>query len=315
MERRDVIRTLARGAIGAAIVSAIPMQQAFAGSALCVRRTNEHDASPCANHQLRALWIGHSTVLLDLGGFRIVTDPVLFDAYGLSFLGATIGPRRMMPPAMSVEQLPRPNLILLSHAHMDHMDRPTLRAIAERFPGEIDVITAAKTSDVIDDLDWKSLNEMDWGETASLQNITLKALQVKHNGWRLPGEACRASGHRKSGRSYNGYLIEHNGVRIVFGGDTAYTRLLGQQARNVDLAIMPIGAYNPYPETHCTPEESVAMAQDMKARYFMPIHHSTFVQSQEPRAEPLARLRAAIVPSGLQVAAATAGQGLLIDLQ
>lgn len=314
MERREVIRTLMRGAIGAAVLASVPDRQALALAPVSVRRTNGQENTVCNPHEIRARWIGHATVWLDIGGFRIITDPVLFDAFGVSLLGTTFGPRRLTPPAVRVDDLPRPDLVLLSHAHMDHMDRATLEAIAERFPGQVDVITATRTSDVIDDLQWKSLNEMEWGESATLGGTTLRALQVKHNGWRLPGEACRANGQPRTGRSYNGYLIERNGVRIVFGGDTAYTKLLGKQVRNVDLAIMPIGAYNPYPETHCTPEESVAMAVDMKARFFMPIHHSTFRQSQEPIAEPLARLRLALSQTAMQVAATTVGQGLVMDL-
>lgn len=313
MERRDVIRAFAQGILGTAISAALPVEQLIACAPVAVRRIRELDASTCSPHQIRALWVGHATVLLDVGGTRILTDPVLYDAFGISLFGTTIGPRRLTPPALRIDDVPRPDIILLSHAHMDHMDRATLEALSERYPRQIDVITAVKTADVIDDLPWKSLNEMDWGETATVHGTTLRALQVKHNGWRLPGEACRANGQPKSGRSYNGYVIERNGVRIVFGGDTAFTPLLGKQVRNVDLAIMPIGAYNPYPETHCTPEESVAMAVDMKARFFMPIHHSTFRQSQEPIAEPLARLKAALAPTSLEIAATTVGQGLSID--
>ena len=105
-----------------------------------------------------ACWLGHSTVLLNMGGTWILTDPVLFGSYGISLLGLTLGPHRISPPALSVDDLPKPDLVLLSHAHLDHMDRKTLNAIAERWSGELVAITAVNTSNVIRDLPWGSLN-------------------------------------------------------------------------------------------------------------------------------------------------------------
>lgn len=249
-----------------------------------------------------ACWLGHSTVLIYLAGTWILTDPVLFGSYGLRILGLTLGPHRITPPALGIDEIPKPDIVLLSHAHLDHMDRQTLSAVAERWSGEIDVITAANTRDVIDDLPWRSLNEMDWGDGTSLHGVSIGALQVRHNGWRIPGEPCRANGQRKSGRSYNGYLLEKNGARIVFGGDTAYTNTFASIANPIDLAIMPIGAYDPYPDTHCTPEESLAMTQMMGARAMLPIHHSTFCQSEEPISDPMRRLRIAIERSSTSLA-------------
>lgn len=249
-----------------------------------------------------ACWIGHSTVLLRLGGMWILTDPVLFGSYGLSLFGVSLGPSRITDPAITFDQLPKPDLVLLSHAHMDHMDRTTLRRLSQRWPMQIDVITATNTRDVIDDLPWKSLNELDWCETVRIGSITLSALEVRHNGWRLPGEPCRSAGYKRIGRSYNGYNIEHDGIHVVFGGDTAYTSLFQHVRTAPDLAIMPIGAYDPFPDDHCTPEEALAMVEMMKARSIIPIHHSTFRQSQEPIGDPIRRLRKAIHRSNTQLA-------------
>lgn len=249
-----------------------------------------------------ACWIGHSTVLMRAGGMWILTDPVMFGGYGVSVLGMTIGPSRISAPAITFEELPRPDLVLLSHAHMDHMDRRTLIRLSERWPDQIDVITAANTRDVIEDLRWKSLNEMDWCDTVRIGTVTLTAMEVRHNGWRFPGEPCRAEGYRRIGRSYNGYIIDYDGMRVVFGGDTAYTSAFRYIGQAPDLAMMPIGAYDPYPETHCTPEESLAMAEMMKARSILPIHHATFRQSQEPVSDPIRRLRRALHRSNMQLA-------------
>jgi L-ascorbate metabolism protein UlaG (beta-lactamase superfamily) len=251
------------------------------------------NVSEAADLPVWATWIGQSTILLRLCGTWVLTDPVLFDTYGLQLLGLTLGPRRLRRPALALEDIPKPDLILLSHAHMDHMDRRTLRALAERHPKSIDVITTVNTGDVIDDLPWHSINEMDWGDRVDYRGLSITGLRVKHNGWRIPGEACRAEGHLRTGRSYNGYHIDCNGVGIVFGGDTAYTDAFKHVRGDVELAFMPIGAYHPYPETHCTPEEALDMSRMMKARRMIPIHHSTFKQSEEPLSEPLQRLRAA----------------------
>lgn len=297
INRRDLLR----GIIGSSMLAACPIAtwaSARIPQVLIANAVPELDL----NYHAWACWIGHSTVLIRVAGKWILTDPVLFSTYGINAFGITLGPRRITQPALTLDEIPKPDIVLLSHAHMDHMDRKSLDAITERYPNQVTAITATNTSDVIDDLPWAALHEMDWGDTTSIQGISMKALRVKHNGWRLPGEACRAAGQRRSGRSYNGYEIEVDGVRIVFGGDTAYTEHFRDVRKPVDIAIMPIGAYDHFPEAHCTPEESLAMAEMMNARYVLPIHHSTFRQSQEPMAEPLQRLRSAMRKSSSQLA-------------
>lgn len=298
--RRTLLKTmvLASGAVVTSSLSSLDLS-ATQSKSLSSLVTLPNDEVHCG---VWACWIGHSTVLLRVGGMWILTDPVLFGSYGLSVFGVSIGPSRITEPALAFDDLPRPDLVLLSHAHMDHMDRTTLRRISERWPNQIDVITATNTRDVIDDLPWKSLNELDWCDSVRIGSINLTALQVRHNGWRLPGEPCRSEGYKRIGRSYNGYTIEHDGIRVVFGGDTAYTSLFRHIGAAPDLAIMPIGAYDPFPEAHCTPEESLAMVEMMKARSIMPIHHSTFRQSQEPIGDPIRRLRAALRRSNTQLA-------------
>lgn len=254
-----------------------------------------------------ACWVGHSTVLIKLGEKWVLTDPVFADVVGLNILGLRIGPRRILPPAITLEELPMPDVVLLSHAHMDHTDRWSLERLSSKWPSQISVITASNTLDVISDLPWKSCNEMDWGDCVSEGGITVRAHQVKHNGWRFPGERCRSNGYRKTGRSYNAYEIEYDGARIVFGGDTAYTTAFSHIRPDVDLAVMPIGAYEGYSTHHCNPEEALAMTEMMRARAIMPIHHLTFKQSAEPIREPLHRLIKAVDHRRMHVAARLPG--------
>ncbi len=285
--RRFFVQTaiMASGAILAG-GSPLPAEPISAGET--VHRAPRLDlAEQCA---VWACWVGQSTVLIKVGSTWILTDPVFSDVVGLNILGLRIGPRRIMPPALTLEDIPRPDVVLLSHAHMDHLDLPSLDKLAARWPGQIDVLTPPNTADLITEFPWKSVGEIDWDETTFLAGIGIRALQVKHNGWRLPGEPCRSHGDRRHGRSYNGYLLDCNGAHVVFGGDTAYTRTFGQLTTGVDLAIMPIGSYEGFENVHCTPEQALEMAAMMGSRSLMPIHHLTFKQSSEPISEPLRRL-------------------------
>ena len=245
------------------------------------------DPSQWKNDEINISWIGHSTVLMNFFGTIIVTDPVLFEKIGIDFLGFTIGQSRYTEPALDINKFPCPDFILLSHAHFDHMDSKTLTTFSDLYPGKINCITAYNTSDVIADLNWKSLKVMDWNDEYILNDVKFSAIEVKHFGWRYPFERDRSRGYFKNGRSYNAYLIEKNGKKILFGGDTAMTDKFIPYC-GIDIAIMPIGAYNPWKYNHCNPEEALKMAAyDLKAKVFIPIHCGTFRQGLEPVNEPL----------------------------
>lgn len=260
-------------------------------------------------NSLTLSWIGHSTVLINLFGKWILTDPVLFERIGIYFLGTSYGPTRISPPALKFEEFPMPDIILLSHAHMDHMDYPTLKYFAKKFPHKIDIITAYLTKDVIEDLPWKSINVLDWNDEIILQNIRFKALEVKHFGWRLPWEKDRSRGYIKDGRSFNAYIIESNGKKILFGGDTAKTdKLRIAKHENIDIAIMPIGAYNPWHRNHCNPEEALQMAAELHAKYFIPVHTKTFKQGIEPIDEPIEWMKKSAVNYPITIGLEEIGQ-------
>jgi L-ascorbate metabolism protein UlaG (beta-lactamase superfamily) len=253
--------------------------------------------------EINIAWLGHATVLINFFGLKIITDPVLFDRVGLYFLGVTFGPNRYTMPALEFDEVPKPDLILLSHAHMDHMDYKTLVNFSDEYPGEIDCITAYNTQDVISNLNWRSLREMDWNDELKITGLRIKAVEVKHFGWRYPWERDRSKGFMEDGRSFNAYLLERNGRRILFGGDTALTdKFLESGIKNIDVAIMPIGVYNPWRRNHCNPEEALQMASEhLNARYFIPIHCNTFKQGMEPIEEPLRWLQESSVNYRIKV--------------
>jgi len=232
---------------------------------------------------LHAAWIGHATVLLKIDGFTILTDPAFSPRVGLNLGLATLGLKRLVAPALGLDELPPIDLVLVSHAHMDHLDIPSLRALEGRGTS---VIMASKTSDLARAERYASLRELAWGERARVGPAEIRAFEVNHWGARMRTDTWRG---------YNGYLIETAGRRLVFAGDTALTGTFRQlrNSRAIDLAIMPIGAYNPWIRVHCTPEQAWQMGNDAGAERILPVHHRTFSLSREPLPEPLDRLYAA----------------------
>ena len=260
--------------------------------------------------QVTAAWIGHATVLINFFGITILTDPVLFPRIGIRLPGLTIGPKRLTAPALQFHELPRIDLILLSHAHFDHFDLRTLN----RFDKKTCVITAPNTADLLKWTRLRDITELCWGETKVLNigsqtkgTIAIRAFQVKHWGART---------QRDTHRGYNGYLIERNGRRVLFAGDTALTDTFAELRKYgpIDLAIMSIAAYNPWIWNHCTPEQAIEMADAAGARFIMPVHHQTFRLSFEPLREPIERFEAALRDQPDRIALREIGESFVLTL-
>lgn len=226
-----------------------------------------------------AAWLGHNTVLVAVDGVTVLLDPVLGDRIGVRIPGLTVGPARLVPRVLRAEALPRVDVILISHAHFDHLDVPTLKALASR---ETEVITAAETADLIPK-GFGSVRELDWGESARLKGLQMTAIRPNHWGARTMWDRHRG---------YNGYLVESAHARWVYAGDTAMTRNF-HGLGNLDLGIFGIGAYNPWIHAHANPEQVWEMARESGSERLLPVHHSTFRLSDEPVQEPLERLAAA----------------------
>lgn len=259
--------------------------------------------------QVTAAWIGHATVLINFFGIKILTDPVLFPRIGIRLPGFTIGPKRLTAPALKFHELPRIDLIVLSHAHFDHFDLRTLH----RFDERTSVITAPNTADLLRWTRLRDITELRWGETRVLNvtsqtkgNIAISAFQVRHWGARK---------QRDDYRGYNGYVMESSSGerrRILFAGDTAMTDSFAKLRQPIDLAIMSIGAYNPWIHSHCTPEQAVEMATAAGARFIMPVHHQTFRLSFEPLREPIERFQAALSNSPERIALREIGEAFVL---
>jgi L-ascorbate metabolism protein UlaG (beta-lactamase superfamily) len=259
------------------------------------------EPSKWSDAHITLAWIGHSTVLINFFGITILTDPVLVPRIGIRLPGFTIGPKRLTAPALSFDELPKIDLVLLSHAHFDHLDLRTLGC----FDRTTRVITARATSDLLKRTRFSEVSELDWGESKTLNTaageIDITAFSVKHWGARM---------QRDMYRSYNGYLIERSGRRIIFAGDTAMTENFAGLRRHgpIDIAIMSIGAYNPWIQSHCTPEQAVQMANAAGARFVVPVHHQTFQLGFEPFCEPIQRFEAALSKTPERIALRKIGE-------
>ena len=246
------------------------------------------DPSTWRDDRLTLAWLGHSTLLVNFYGVWILTDPALLPRVGIRAGVMTLGPKRFVAPALRVRQLPKIDFILLTHAHMDHLDIGTLR----KLPRDSVVITATSTSDLLRRLRFREVVELGWGEGRRFEHahkrVEIEAFGVRHWGARM-----RKDVHR----GFNGYLLERRGHRISLAGDTARTsfRHVGHRGP-VDVIAVPIGAYNPWIGSHCTPEQAVEMANEARARFVVPIHHQTFRLGREPMGEPIRRFTAAIDP-------------------
>lgn len=252
------------------------------------------DLSDWESHSLAAVWLGHATVLLRIDGQTIITDPVLSSRVGIGLGLMTAGPQRLIAPALSVRQLPKLDLILISHAHFDHLDRPTLGRLSKKVP----VVTAQRTSDLLIDLGFRSVTELPWGKSTTIGNLKLTARPVRHWGART---------FYDQHRGFNAYLLESPHHRVLYGGDTAYHDFF-QDIGGVDLAILGIGAYDPYIRAHATPEQALAMADQAGAKHVLPMHHSTFRLSHEPLHEPIERLLAAAGEASNRIVIREVGQ-------
>lgn len=256
-------------------------------------------------NRITLCWLGHSTVLVDFYGLKVLTDPAFGTWLGLPLGVGTLGVKRYIAPALTPAELPPLDVILLSHGHRDHLDGPSLAPLCVAGG----VVTAKATADLLAGTRLKPITELAWGERTVLRTpkgqLEVEAFEVKHWGERWPSQKPRG---------YNGYIFRREGKALLFGGDTAWTpRFAGLRSRGpFAAALMPIGAYRPWVRNHCTPEESLAMANHAGADYFVPIHHETFRLSDEPMTEPIERLTAALAGEPERLALRRVGESFTL---
>jgi len=303
MNRRGFLFAAGAG-LGATALSLPPSVRARAtGNVLAAARTPDPAAWP--DNSITLAWLGHATVLINFFGVRVLTDPALFRRIGIDLRLATLGPRRLTACALQPAQLPEIDVVLLSHAHFDHLDTASLGALR----GRPVVVSAWKTADLVPRRRVFGVHELRWNQTANLRtrrgDLEIRAIEVKHWGARLNHDGYRG---------YNGYVIRREGRSLLFGGDTAHTPVFAEHRRHgpYEAAIMPIGAYDPWIYNHCTPEQAVAMADAAGAHLFVPIHHKTFRLSEEGFNEPIERTEAVLARERDRLAVREVGDSVVI---
>ena len=240
-----------------------------------------------------ATWVGHSTVLLQMGGLNILTDPVF------SLRASPVqwtGPRRLMDPALALDALPPLDVVLLSHNHYDHLDKPAVRRLARAHPGAAWIVPL-RLGAYIRGWGVSEPIELDWWQQAHVRGLHVTATPSRHFSARRVGDRMKTL--------WCGYAFETPGQRVYFAGDTAYHPQLGEigaRCGPFDLVMMPIGAYDPrwfMHVMHLDPEEAVQAYLDLTASrggaapVMLALHWGTFRLTDEPMDEPPRRAAAA----------------------
>ncbi len=237
-------------------------------------------------------FIGHSSFLLQMAGLGLLVDPV--------FATRLILMRRQRRPGVRLKDLPRIDAVLLSHAHMDHLNRPSLRAVTRAMrrrglPAPLAIVPNG-VRDLVADLGFREVRELRWWEETALGDLQITATPCKHWGARM---------FKDTHRGFGGYVLAAPGMPTVYhSGDTAYSNIFHEVGNRLhpEIALLPIGAYFPdsYRTVHTSPEEALQICEDVGARLMVPMHYNTFRLGREPFAEPLPRLLAAAERMGLK---------------
>ena len=240
-------------------------------------------------------WIGHATVLLQLAGRNILTDPHFTPrASPVSWAG----PKRAVPPGLALDELPHIDVVVISHDHYDSLDAQSVRRLATREGGEgtlFLVPLGLKRWFAKQGID--NVVELDWWEHHVIHDLRITAVPVQH--W------SKRSLFGRNRTLWAGWTVSAPGFRFLFAGDSGYSpdfAEIGRRLGPFDLAAIPIGAYEPrwmMRPHHVNPEEAVQLHLDVRSRRSVAIHWGTFVLTDEPLDEPPKRLRDALHTRGV----------------
>jgi L-ascorbate metabolism protein UlaG (beta-lactamase superfamily) len=222
-------------------------------------------------------FIGHSSFFLQMGGQNIVIDP--------NFARWLFVLKRLRRPGLRIRDLPAIDVVLVTHAHFDHLHRPSLRAICRATRakgGRPRLVVPTGVADLVSDLGFAQVIELEWWEHFRHEGLTVTHTPARHWGARV------LSDHH---RGFGGYVLRAGRESVYHAGDTAYFNGFREIGRNLepDIALLPIGAYNPpsFRNVHASPADAVQAFLDLGARWMTPMHYGTFRLSHEPMDEPL----------------------------
>jgi L-ascorbate metabolism protein UlaG (beta-lactamase superfamily) len=245
-------------------------------------------------------WYGHSSVLIELDGRRILADPVWSNRVSPS---RTLGPARLHPTPLPLRALPAVDAIVISHDHYDHLDKATIQQLAslQDAPFVVPIGIGAHLRH------WRipeeRIVELDWDEQTEIAGLTITCTEARH----FSGRGLKRDLTQWASWAFAG--PEH---RVFFGGDTGYTAKfaeIGAQYGPFDLTLLPVGAYDPrWADIHMNPEEAVRAHGDLNGGVLVPVHWATFNLAFHPWSEPIVRLKAAADEAGVTTAVPMPGQ-------
>ena len=259
-------------------------------SAMTPRTGRAYKPQLVGDRELGVTFIGHSGFLVQIGGRNIVIDP--------NFARWLIVLKRQRRPGIRLRDLPPIDYVLISHAHFDHLHRPSLRAIAQltrwRFGKAPEIVVPKNVGDVVARLGFRHTHELEWWQEFRDSKLTVTHTPSRHWGARML---------RDFHRGFGGYVVNYGRHSLYHAGDTAYFDGFREIGRRLhpELALLPIGAYSPdhYRSVHTSPEDALQGFLDLGSRCMIPMHYGTFRLSYEPMEEPLERLRAAASDAGV----------------
>jgi L-ascorbate metabolism protein UlaG (beta-lactamase superfamily) len=240
--------------------------------------------------KIQVTWIGHSTFLIQVEGFNILTDPMFSErASPVSFAG----PKRLVPPGISISDLPFIHAVIISHNHYDHLDAPTVKRLGNltRYFVPIGLSRWFKKRNIV------NLVEMDWWASSQLDTIRFHAVPIQHFSSRTQCDRNKTL--------WAGWVIETGAGNIFFSGDTGYALLfkeIGKKLGPIHLSFIPIGGYSPrwlMRPMHVNPPEAVMIHRDLASAQSVGMHWGTFKLTDEPMAEPPLYLKKALKEAGI----------------
>lgn len=243
-------------------------------------------------------WIGHATFLIQFSGLNILTDPQFSErASPVSWAG----PKRVVPPALQISDLPDIDAVIISHDHYDSLDTESIVALSKHnHQRALTFIVPLGMKPWFDDLHLNSIKvvELDWSETHTINGVTFTAEPSQHWSKRSLFDTFQ--------RLWASWVIAGNNNKIFFAGDTGYAKHfkdIGEKYGGFDLALLPIGAYEPrwfMKSHHVNPEEAVKIHTDINADYSVAMHWGTFILTDEPLDEPPLKLDEALARHDIQ---------------
>ena len=239
-------------------------------------------------------WIGHATLLIQMGGINILTDPHFSQR---AFPVQWLGPQRRVALPVALSELPRIDLVVISHSHYDHLDRDTVQALRSQPGGSPLFLVPLGLERWMREEGVTRVERFNWWESRELLGVRIDFVPVHH--W------SQRTALDRNTTLWGGWLIRSPDFRFLFMGDTGYSgdfADIGARFGGVDLAAIPVGAYEPrwfMKDQHVDPAEAVKIHQDVRAVQSVGIHWGTFELTDEPLDAPIGALPRALDAAGV----------------